>query len=152
MPRRSERDHESSVGSVSKVPRYLTSAALAGIAGVHVAWGRGSSFPFGSHAELTDAVVGSPVVPSPAACNAVAVAVLAASALVVDAPIMPRPLRTTGRVVVAGVLGVRGVAGIAGRTDALVPGSVSPRFRRLDRRFYGPLCLALALGAATARR
>jgi Protein of unknown function (DUF3995) len=135
---------------VSRLPQYCTSAALAAIAGIHVAWGRGSSFPFATHAELTDAVVGSPVQPSPAACNAVAAALLAASALVIDVPIAPRFVRRTGRVVLAGVLGARGVAGVSGRTDALVPGSVSPRFRRLDRRYYGPLCLVLALGAATA--
>jgi hypothetical protein len=137
---------------VSRLPRYVTSATLAGIAGLHVAWGRGSSFPFPTNTELTDTVVGSPVVPSPAACNAVAAALLAASALVLDVPIAPRPVRSAGRMVVAGVLGVRGAAGVSGRTATLVGWSVSPRFRRLDRRFYGPLCLALALGAATARR
>lgn len=137
---------------MSQVPRYVTSAALAGIAGLHIAWGRGSSFPFPSDAELTDAVVGSNVVPSPAACNAVAAALLVSSALVLDVPLAPRSLRRTGRLGVAAVLGARAVAGLTGRTDVLVPGSASPRFRRLDRRFYGPLCLALAVGAATTHR
>jgi hypothetical protein len=137
---------------VSRLPRYVTSATLAGIGGLHVAWGRGSTFPFPTDAELTDTVAGSSVVPSPAACNAVAVALFAASALVIDVPIGPRWVRTTGRMVVAGVLGVRGAAGVSGRTSELVGWSVSPRFRRLDRRYYGPLCLALSLGAATARR
>ena len=40
--------------------------------------------------------------------------------------------------------------GLAGRTDLLVPGSESERFRRLDRRVFGPACLALATGAACA--
>lgn len=135
---------------MGRTVRVLTSGTLAGIAALHVAWGRGSAFPFASREELADAVIGSRAVPSPAACHAVAVALAAASALVADAPIAPPPLRRLGRGVVAAVLTVRGVAGLAGRTDLLSPGSASPRFRSLDRRFYSPLCLALAYGAATA--
>lgn len=104
--------------------RAATATTLVAIAGIHVAWGRGSSFPFGSHGDLTDAVVGSNVTPSPPACFAVAALLT--------------------------VLTARGAAGLAGRTDALVPGSTSPRFRRNDRRYFAPLCLALAAGSATA--
>ncbi|MCE9623532.1 MAG: DUF3995 domain-containing protein [Actinomycetia bacterium] len=120
------------------------------IAVLHVAWGRGSSVPFRSRSELADAVVGSDSVPPPPACYAVAAALAGAAALLLDVPIAPRPVRRLGRRVAAGVLLVRGVAGASGRTDLLVPGSVSPRFRRLDRRFFAPLCLALAAGAAAA--
>jgi hypothetical protein len=42
------------------------------------------------------------------------------------------------------VLAVRGGLGLAGRTDVMAPGSVSARFRRLDRAVYSPLCLLLA--------
>jgi hypothetical protein len=128
----------------------LTSATLAGIGSVHVAWGLGSPFPFSSRDELADAVVGSRAVPSPSACYAVGAALLTAGALVSDVPIGPRRVRRVGRGIVGLVLAVRGCAGLLGRTDALSPGSTSPRFRRLDRRLYSPLCLALALGAATA--
>jgi hypothetical protein len=34
--------------------------------------------------------------------------------------------------------------GLAGRTRLVSPSSASPRFIRLDRRVYSPLCLALA--------
>ncbi len=44
----------------------------------------------------------------------------------------------------------RGALGLAGRTDIVSPGSVSERFRRLDRRCYSPLCLALAALAVPA--
>ena len=47
----------------------------------HVAWALGSSFPFRSRAELVDAVIGSDVIPSSAACDAVAVAPFVASGL-----------------------------------------------------------------------
>ncbi|MGO9877181.1 MAG: DUF3995 domain-containing protein [Acidimicrobiia bacterium] len=125
----------------------LTSATLAGIAAVHVAWGLGSPFPFASREDLADAVIGSRAVPSAHACYAVAAALAAASALVCDVPVGPRRVRRLGRRVVGGVLAVRGFAGLAGRTDVLSPGSTSPRFRRLDRRVYSPLCVALAFGA-----
>jgi hypothetical protein len=112
-----------------------------------VAWGRGSSFPFKTKSDLSDAVIGSDAVPSARACYAVAAALFAASALVADAPVAPRKVRRLGRRVVGAVLAVRGIAGLIGRTDALSPGSASPRFRSLDRRYYSPLCLVLALGA-----
>jgi hypothetical protein len=137
---------------VRLAPRPLTSAALAGIGSLHIAWGLGSSFPFRTRTELADAVIGSDAVPSAAACHAVAVALFVASGLVADVPIGPRLLRRVGRTVVAGVLAVRGVAGLMGRADLLSPGSVSTRFRTLDRRFYSPLCLILAVGAASAPR
>jgi len=132
---------------VRLVPRYLTSGALAAIGSIHVAWGFGSSFPFRTHTELAETVIGSEVVPSAAACHAVAVALFVASGLVADLPVGPRPLRRVGRVVVAGVLAARGVVGLCGRTDLLSPGSTATRFRTLDRRFYSPLCLILAVCA-----
>jgi hypothetical protein len=132
-----------------RTSRYLAAATLAAIGGLHVAWGRGATLPFATRDELADAVVGRRSVPPPTACNAVAASLFAAAALVADAPVAPRGVRRLGRGVVATVLGVRGVLGVAGRTDLLSPGSASPRFRELDRRFYGPLCIALAFGAAT---
>lgn len=126
---------------------YTTSGVLAAVAGVHVAWGIGSAFPFRTRAELADAVVGSENVPPPTACYAVAAALTTASLLVADVAILPARTRRLGRFVIAVVLTIRGVAGLAGRTDALSPGSSSPRFRRLDRRVYTPLCLALTAGA-----
>jgi hypothetical protein len=134
---------------VSRAPRFATAATLAAIGGLHVAWGRGSSFPFATERELSDAVVGSDAVPSAGACYTVAAALFAASALVADAPIAPRRVSRLGRRVVGAVLAVRGVAGLLGRTDVLSPGSASARFRRLDRRYFSPLCLALAAGSQT---
>ncbi|MET0147470.1 MAG: DUF3995 domain-containing protein [Ilumatobacteraceae bacterium] len=127
-----------------------TAAALATIGVVHVAWGRGSTFPYGSREELNDAVVGRPATPSPAACYAVAGALFTGAAGVARSATsggLVARLTTAG---VAVALTVRGGAGVAGRTDVLVPGSASPAFRRLDRRVLGPLCLALGAGAAAA--
>jgi hypothetical protein len=129
----------------------LTSGALAAICALHVAWGFGSSFPARTHGGLGDNVVGSDRIPPPAACFAVAGALAVASTLVADGPPVPRRLRPLGRVTLAGVLAVRGGFGLAGRTDLLVPGSTSASFRRNDRRYFAPLCLALATGVLASR-
>ncbi len=142
------------VGSVTRVRRavpLLTATALAAIGGLHVAWGRGSSFPFRNEHELIDSVVGGNAVPSPAACYAVAGALFVASGLVVDIPIGPRPVRKLGRLGVACVLGGRGALGLFGRTDLVSSVSTSEKFRRIDRRYLSPLCLALAAGAISPR-
>ena len=128
-------------------PARLTAGALLGIAGVHVLWGRGSSFPFPTTAELTDAVVGNDVVPSPNACYGVAGLLTVAAVAVAGWPHAESPLRRLAVAGTATVLITRAAFGFAGRTDALVPGSNSPRFRRNDRRVLAPLCTALAAGA-----
>jgi hypothetical protein len=125
---------------------------LAATGGLHVAWARGSSFPFSTRAELADAVVGTSRVPEPPACYAVAGALLTAAALVEGAPRPTSHIRRIGLVGVAGILALRGVLGLAGHTDLVAPGSSSVRFRRLDRRVYAPFCLALSTGAWAAFR
>ena len=135
-----------------KLAERSAAVILLGIAGLHVAWGAGSTWPAGD--DLADVVAGRAggAVPPPAACFAVAALLTTAAGLVDGRPrALPR-LRRTGAGVVAGVLGVRAAAGLAGRTDVVSPGSTSPRFRRLDRRYYSPLCLALAAAAASSAR
>jgi hypothetical protein len=138
------------VAFMARPTGYAAAVVLAGIAGLHVAWGRGSSFPFENRSALADAVVGAPDVPPPAACHAVAVALAVASGLAADLPVGSPWLRRAGRMGVAVVLAVRGLVGIVGRTDLMSPGSSLPRFRRLDRRVYAPLCLLLSACIATA--
>ncbi|MEP6624768.1 MAG: DUF3995 domain-containing protein [Acidimicrobiia bacterium] len=134
------------------MPARLTAATLLGIAGIHAAWGRGSSFPFATTSELTDAVVGNDVVPSPGACYAVAGLLTVAAGATAGLPARTSRLRRLTVLGVAATLATRAAAGFAGRTDALVPGSNSPRFRRNDRRVFAPLCAALAVGALMSLR
>jgi len=134
------------------IPARLTAGTLLGIASLHVAWGRGSSFPFASTAELTDAVVGNDVVPSPAACYGVAGLLTVAATATAGLPSRESRLRRLTVAGVAATLAIRATAGFAGRTDALVPGSTSTRFRRNDRRAFAPLCAALAAGAVMSLR
>lgn len=124
-----------------------TASALTGIAALHAAWGVGSSFPFPNRSELADTVAGRTAAPEPPECFAVAGLLTVAAGLVADAlPIgtTPRRIGVTG---VAVVLGCRGLMGLAGRTGAIVPWTPSVRFTRLDRQYYGPVCLLLAAGA-----
>ncbi|MFF8916997.1 DUF3995 domain-containing protein [Streptomyces sp. NPDC015032] len=135
---------------IERTARRVSVTALTALAGMHVAWGTGSSWPLPDREALSDAVVGRPDMPGPVACHVVAGALGAAALLVAGQPRRHPALSRLGAAGVAGVLGVRGAAGLAGRTDLLSPGSVSARFRRLDRLAYSPLCLALATSTAVA--
>jgi hypothetical protein len=131
-------------------PATATAAVLGLISALHVAWGRGSTFPFRSRHDLNDHVIGRQVSPSPAACNIVAGLLAIASVSVARAG---RGGSTGTRVVAAGcgaVLLARSAVGFAGRTHLVVPGSTSPTFVRNDRLVFAPLCALLALGASSA--
>jgi len=138
--------------SARDVSTGFAATGLGTIAAVHLAWAAGSSWPLADRSELADAVVGRAGggVPPPSACVAVAGALTIASALIGGRPAVDPRLRRAGARATVAVLGVRGSLGLLGRTDILSPGSASPRFRRLDRRIYSPLCLALAALALPA--
>jgi hypothetical protein len=128
----------------------VTAGVLLTAAGLHVAWGAGSSFPFRSTAELTENVVGSPHPPSRSACFSVAVLLGGIAAAVAVRPhltVHRRLLQLT-----SAVLGLRAIAGFAGRTDVLVPGSTSALFRRRDRQIFAPLCALLSAGVWSSSR
>lgn len=128
----------------------VTGATLGAIGALHVAWGRGSTWPYPDLDTLADEVVGRPVVPSPGVCYAVA-GLLGAAAVLVAAPSSGPPrLQALGQAGVATVLGTRATLGFLGRTDLVSPGSASPTFRRNDRQRFSPLCAALAVAAARA--
>ena len=134
-----------------KLSTDLATASLVSIAALHVAWGFGSTWPLSNREAFNEAVIGRDAEPSAGACFAVAGALVAGAALVSGRP-EELPWRRPGAAAVVAVLGLRGALGLAGRTDLAVPGSVGPRFRRLDRRWYGPLCLALAALSVPATR
>ena len=104
--------------------RATTAGTLGVLAGFHVAWGRGSSFPFRDVDELTDAVAGRRTLPPPGACFAVAGALTVAAAFVADFPrrAVPRRVQRVGVTGVAVVLATRGALGLVGRTDVVVAG------------------------------
>jgi len=133
----------------------VASAGLVAAAALHVAWGRGSSFPAPDRATLAEAVIGAPPggaggsagpgVPGALACYGVAGALsTAAVGLQIRGPI-----RRLTAVAVVAVLGGRGAIGLAG---VMPQDATSATFRRWNRRLYSPLCLLLAALAAPAAR
>ena len=133
-------------------PGPATAAAtLTALAGLHVAWGMGSSFPATGRADMADAVAGSDVVPGPAACFAVAAGLLGAAGVVTGAACSGAPVPRAGAAVVVTGFAARAVLGFTGATHLVAPGgTTSERFRRLDRRAYAPLCAGIALAALPA--
>jgi Protein of unknown function (DUF3995) len=132
---------------LSTLTNRLTSGALIGLAGLHVAWGLGSALPFPERSQLADSVVGTKEVPPPLACFTVAAALVAGSALVLNVPTLPPPLRRSGLIAMAGAFGARATLGFVGKTEVISPGSTSDRFVSLDRKCYAPLCVGLAMGS-----
>jgi hypothetical protein len=129
----------SGVGPASRAGAGL----LAGAAALHVLWGAGSSWPAATRRELADMVAGTEVFPDRTACFTVAAVLAGAAGTVASGP--DGPVGRAARACIAGGLAVRGVAGLTGSTRHLVPWTPSPRFVGLDRRFHGPLCLAIAV-------
>ena len=128
-----------------------TASGLLAAGALHVVWATGSTFPFGTREALNDTVIGRQVAPGPAECLAVAALLTTAAGAVVGAGRGHGPSRVAASGVGA-VLAVRAALGFAGRTALAVPGSDSPRFTRMDRRVYAPICALLAAGAAASAR
>jgi hypothetical protein len=120
-----------------------TAAVLAGVGGLHAAWGMGSTFPFRDHETLADTVAGKQAVPKREECFAIA-------GLLGTAAVMVVRRRRLGSLGVAAVLGLRGAAGLTGNTERLVGWKPNDHFVDIDKRVYGPLCLALSAGALTS--
>jgi hypothetical protein len=127
----------------------LCTTGLLALAGLHVSWATGSSWPMEDSSTLAVAVGGSPGAEpqTPGACLAVAGLLATAAAFVAGHPRTRPGISRAGAAGVVAALATRGAFGLAGRTDVLVPGATAARFRALDRRVYSPLSLALALAA-----
>lgn len=129
-----------------------TAATLAAIAGLHVGWGAGSSFPFKDRDALADSVAGSSAAPGPRECFTVAGLLFFAAGVVSDGLPIGATTRSLGLAGLATILGGRGIIGVAGRTGSIVPWTPSTRFNKIDKKYYGPLCLALAGGTLLSLR
>ena len=121
------------------------SAVLAALAALHLAWAIGWWVPIRDETALVRTVVGTRGVtrmPGPVPCALVAVA-LAFLALLPFTPGFPgqRLLLAAAALVFLG----RGVLAYAPFWRRLLP---EQPFSQLDRRIYGPLCLALGAGLA----
>ncbi len=97
-------------------------------------------------ADLSEAVLGSPGLArgGATACYAVATLLGGAGAIVSGRPHFAERHRGVAVIGIAAALAGRGVLGLTGHTHLVSPTSTGDRFRRLDRRYYSPACLALA--------
>ncbi|MGW6919467.1 DUF3995 domain-containing protein [Kitasatospora sp. NPDC054939] len=137
--------------SAVRVTGGAVAAALAGTSALHALW-TVTPWPLKSPKDFADTVVGTgDGVPPATLCLAVAGA-LGTSAYLVGARagVLPAAgpawLRATGAGLAAGALLARGAAGPVLFGRGLL--ARSDRFRRMDSRYYSPLCLALGAGAA----
>ncbi len=134
-------------------------AALVGVlvalAAVHAYWGLGGRWPGHDDASLVERVVGRTEgmrAPSPAACSAVAAALLAAAVLVW----LHSGRWFTGWAAAVTAAGYCGAAlvfllrGLAGFVPAAFRYAEGTPFHRLNRVFYSPLCLAIAAAFAAS--
>ncbi|MCD0447536.1 DUF3995 domain-containing protein [Glycomyces sp. A-F 0318] len=132
-----------------------TGVVLVLIGALHVVWAF-SPWPLATREALARNVVGRPDGTLPLgffvpASFAVAAALAAAAYLVAAAAdvlpaVLPDVLVTVGVWGVAAVLLGRGVWGLA--ESGLRLGAAPATYRRLDLRYYSPLCLALGASAA----
>jgi hypothetical protein len=139
-----------SSSSLRLAPRGAA-GAFAALGALHVLWATGSSWP-AAEAGTISGRGGASASPGPVACLAVAGLLGTAAALVTGHPRAWAGGRVSrvGSAGVTATFALRGALGLAGRTDLVSPGSTSARFRELDRRYYGPLCLGLAALSAPA--
>jgi hypothetical protein len=129
----------------------VLSAAMLLVAAVHAYWGVGSVWPGSDERSLARMVVGSKGIvrmPSSLACFAVAAILLGAAVLPLMAVgFLPAPwpatIKTLGLAGCGLLLVGRGVMSFVPAFRRLGP---EEPFATMDRRLYGPLCLAL--GAA----
>jgi hypothetical protein len=121
---------------------------LGALAGLHILWALGVWWPIRNEAGLARAVVGRPgIVRMPGAVPSalVAVALMWAAAWPWLGPDLGPGRNRTGLAMLVLVFALRGVAAWLPQWRRIWP---EPAFARLDRRYYGPLCLVLAAGFA----
>jgi Protein of unknown function (DUF3995) len=135
----------SRIGRITAL-RAVAVAGLGGVAVLHAAWARGSSFPARDRSSLADRVAGRETMPGALPCLAVAGALTAAAAVVGGAPVRRR------RAAVAATSAALLARGAVGLAAGMPTPSESPRFRRLDRALYSPACLVLGAAALTGLR
>ena len=122
------------------------SATLFCLAALHLLWAIGFWIPIRDETALARAVLGTKGVtrmPGPVPCALVAVALAFAAIL----PFRPGfPFRDVLMPLIAAVFILRGIAAYLPAWRKLVP---EQPFATLDRKAYGPLCLALGIGYLT---
>jgi hypothetical protein len=127
----------------------LIAGVLFLLAALHLYWGLGGRWPGHDEASMVEHVVGRTrgmKAPGLAASAAVALALTVGGALVLATIFPPAPIEPwlkAARWVLSAVFAGRGLATYVPSIFRYAEGTP---FWRLNRRAYGPLCLAIALG------
>jgi Protein of unknown function (DUF3995) len=129
---------------------WLTVLTLGMIAALHVVWGLGYTWPDKDSKSLALRVAGFKniqTMPSLAACFAVAVFLIFAGLIILWTlghfdPLLPIVVRKLILVGMAAGFCIRGIFSFLPFWRRMTP---EQPFARLDRRYYGPLCLCLSL-------
>ncbi len=128
---------------------YGIFAVLASVSALHIGWAFGMAWPAKTRAELSIMVVGTPEsspMPPVWLTLAVAAAILALGVAALWGAGLVAGLaayRPWAMLAIAAVFALRGV--VTYLPFGPLQASVQP-FRRLDRRYFAPLCLLLAVG------
>ncbi|MEL6472996.1 MAG: DUF3995 domain-containing protein [Pseudomonadota bacterium] len=123
---------------------------LAGIGLIHMAWAAGSNWPCASEQSLARTVVGSRNIermPPRFASFVVALCLIGAAAWALAlrdlVPVrIPRELLALGGAALVFVFGMRGLLGILPAFERVAP---EQPFVRLNRLYYSPLCILIAI-------
>lgn len=136
--------------TIAGLANTVCGLTLGAVGALHIAWGRGASWPLKTREELAERVVGGPEGPPPAACYAVGGALVGAGALM----LLGRRSRLAQltRYGAAAALGARAVATVAGMENITGPQDLPERFMAADQKVYRPLCAVLAASALLATR
>lgn len=137
------------MSGVTKAARFVAGAGLIGIGVLHGGWAVGSSWPAKNRRALADAVVGAESVPGAAPTAVVAIGAVSAGVFMWSAG--EGGFARLARRAVGLAFLARAAVGGAAATRVLGLPDPSPTFRRLDARFYRPLCLALGACGLLAR-
>ena len=127
--------------------RKLVVLGSLAVGAVHVAWGRGSSWPFASRRELAQKVVGSNDFPDATACYVVAAG--AFSTAVAFSKKTPGAGNVFFRRLVVLAVAARSIAGGQKATEVLRLPQPGQAFLEADQKLYRPLTAIFALAAAT---
>lgn len=129
----------------------LVAGVLFLLSAVHLYWGLGGRWPGHDEASMVEHVVGRTrgmKAPGLVASAAVALALAIGGGLVLASAFPPTPLEPLLKIGRWGLLAVFAGRGLATYVPPVFRYAEGTPFWRLNRRAYGPLCLAIALGIA----
>ena len=126
----------------------LLTAALFALAAIHLYWGLGGRWPGHDEASMVEHVVGrTRGMRAPGLLASVAVALaLAAGGALVAVTLTPTPWDGWLKAARWGLFAVFAGRGLAAYVPPVFRYAEGTPFATLNRRAYGPLCLAIALG------